>query len=73
VITSNVSSMPEIAGDAACLVDPYSVSSIHKGVMKVIEDDRYRENLIEKGRMNRERFTPETIAAAYAELYESLH
>ena len=33
VITSNVSSMPEVAGDAACLVDPFDQQSIRQGVL----------------------------------------
>ncbi|MGB3778650.1 MAG: glycosyltransferase family 1 protein [Tunicatimonas sp.] len=73
VVTSNVSSMPEIASEAACLVDPYTISSIREGIMKVIEDDDYREALIEAGRVNRKRFMPETTAVAYAQLYQEVY
>lgn len=41
VITSNFSSMPEIAGEAAHLVDPFDANSIRSGVIRIIEDDRY--------------------------------
>ena len=49
VVTSNIAPMTEIAANAACLVDPYSVASIRDGVLKVIEDTGYRNTLIEKG------------------------
>lgn len=72
VVTSSISSMPEVAADAACLVDPYQVSSIRAGILKVIEDDRYRESLLEKGRMNRTRFDPDEIASQYYHLYHTV-
>lgn len=69
VITSNVSSMPEVAGDAACLVDPYSVDDIRRGIERIINDRSYREQLIQNGWINKLRFDPGTIAQAYYELY----
>ena len=62
VITSNVSSMPEVAGNAACLVDPFDVDSIRDGFTRVISDSSYREELIENGRENRKRFNRDRIA-----------
>ena len=49
VITSNVTSMPEVAGDAALLVDPFSEVSIAQGMTEML-DENVRESLIEKGR-----------------------
>jgi glycosyltransferase involved in cell wall biosynthesis len=72
VVTSNISSMPEIAGDAACLVDPYDIQSIRNGIIKVIANDSYRENLIQNGRRNKARFTAEHIASQYYDLYRQL-
>lgn len=72
VVTSNISSMPEIAGDAACLVDPYDILSIRNGIRKVIENDSYRETLIQNGRRNKARFTAEKIAGQYYHLYRQL-
>lgn len=46
VVTSNLSSMPEVAGDAAILVDPYDVASIAEGIEKAL---RGRKGLVEKG------------------------
>ena len=73
VVTSTVYSMPEVAGDAACLVDPYSVASIRAGILKIIGDTDYRENLIKAGFRNVERFRPSVIAEQYAQLYRRLY
>jgi glycosyltransferase involved in cell wall biosynthesis len=57
VITSNVTSMPEVAGDAALLVDPFSVKSIALGMEKLAFDPELRTRLVEKGRERRKLFT----------------
>ena len=57
VITSNCSSLPEVAGGAACLVDPFSVESITAGLVQVEASDAYRQELIEGGRRNVQRFS----------------
>jgi glycosyltransferase involved in cell wall biosynthesis len=49
VITSNITSMPEVAGDAALLVDPFSPEDIASALSKMATDKDLRENLIEKG------------------------
>ena len=49
VITSNVTSMPEVAEDAALLVDPFNEASIAEGMTEML-DENVRESLIEKGR-----------------------
>lgn len=72
-VTSNIWSMPEVAGGAACLVDPFDVASIRAGICRVIEDAAYREHLVERGFENVKRFHIETIAAQYAALYRSMH
>ena len=72
VVTSNRCSMPEVAGDAACLVDPESIESIRQGILKVLEDRPYRESLMEKGFENVKRFAPARIAAQYADLYRTI-
>jgi glycosyltransferase involved in cell wall biosynthesis len=72
VVTSNVSSMPEIAADAACLVDPHDIGSIREGILKVINDDNYREQLIANGRKNKNRFVADKIAEQYYYLYMEL-
>jgi glycosyltransferase involved in cell wall biosynthesis len=49
VITSNVTSMPEVAGDAALLINPFNEASIAEGMMEIL-DENVRKTLIEKGR-----------------------
>lgn len=72
VVTSNISSMPEVAGDAACFVDPFNIESIRAGIQNVISDETYREELIVRGFENVKRFDPEKIANQYLELYRGI-
>jgi glycosyltransferase involved in cell wall biosynthesis len=72
VITSNSSSMPEIAGNAAHFVNPFDVSSIRAGFEFVIQDQAYRERLILNGFENVKRFQKDVIAGQYAQMYKSL-
>lgn len=73
VVTSNIWSMPEVAGEAACLVDPFDVVSIRAGISRVIEDATYRKFLVERGFENVKRFQIEDITAQYETLYRSIH
>ena len=73
VITSNICSMPEVAGDAACLVDPLDVADIRAAVLRVINDKVYRDQLVANGLENVKRFQIETIAAQYADLYRAIY
>jgi glycosyltransferase involved in cell wall biosynthesis len=57
VITSNVTSMPEVAGDAALLVDPFSPSSIAEAMRKIDEDPELRKELIRRGTVRSDEFT----------------
>lgn len=57
VITSNVSSMPEVGGDAAVYVDPFSTESITQALKLVYRDENLRKELIEKGKLQRARFS----------------
>jgi glycosyltransferase involved in cell wall biosynthesis len=50
VITSNVTSLPEVAGDAALLVDPADAGAIARSIVRVIEDAGLRQKLIDRGR-----------------------
>lgn len=72
VITSNILSMPEVAGNAACIVDPFDIQAIKNGIRYVIRDRAYRNMLIENGRNNVNRYLPENIAAQYHELYNQM-
>lgn len=57
VITSNVSSMPEVAGEAALLVNPHDVDSIATALLQIYEKPELRQELIEKGRLQRLKFS----------------
>lgn len=70
VITSDTAAMPEVAGKGACFVDPTDVESIRAGILQIIEDELFRDKLIEKGLENVRRFEAKKIASAYAKLYE---
>lgn len=72
-VTSNCSSMPEIAGQGACFVDPFNVSSIRAGFQKVIADGTYRQSLIAQGRINKLRFNTKKIAQDFLTIYETIH
>lgn len=72
VITSSIASMPEVAGDGALLVNPYSVDSIKEGIQKVIDEESLREGLIIKGLENIKRFEPRAIANQYLEIYKKV-
>lgn len=56
VITSNVTSMPEVAGDAAILIDPFSTKSISDAMNRVYSDEALRKSLIDKGRIRKQVF-----------------
>ena len=69
VITSNVSSMPEVAGDAALLVDPTSVDSIKNHYVELAKNATLRQNLIDKGLTRSKDFSWNKTAAL---LWESI-
>jgi Glycosyltransferase len=62
VITSNVSAMPEVAGDAALLVDPLSVSEIVLVMEKIFEKKSLRKKLVKAGKIQREKFSWDNAA-----------
>ena len=71
VVTATTSSMPEVAGEGACLVDPFNVESIRAGLLRIINDESYRDSVIEAGYRNVRRFQPDRIAAQYAAVYRA--
>lgn len=64
VITSNITSMPEVAGDAALLVDPFSVDSISSAMLYLYKDEAMRNALKEKGRKRKLDFSWDKTAHA---------
>ncbi len=57
VVASNTSSLPEVLGNSAHYVNPYSVESIADGILKVLDDDSYRKELVRKGLKQVKRYT----------------
>jgi glycosyltransferase involved in cell wall biosynthesis len=72
VVTSDRAPMNEVAGGAACLVDPDDPKSIREGLERVLNDEGYRDELIQAGLRNRERFRPEVAARQYAQIYREM-
>jgi glycosyltransferase involved in cell wall biosynthesis len=66
------SSIPEIAGDSACLVDPESVEDIAKGLIKLVYDQDYRDNLIKSGYRRVRKYTWERAAKSYIKVYREI-
>ncbi len=70
VITSNISCMPEVGGDAAIYVDPYNPEEIAYAMSKVISNNN--DDLIEKGSVQADKFTNEICAHAVMDVYLNL-
>lgn len=72
VVGSTTSSIPEVAGDAALLVDPYDVRAIAEAIKALDADDVLCERLREAGRRRSTLFTPALHAAALRRVYSAL-
>lgn len=72
VLTSNVSAMPEVAGDAALLVDPTDVAAIRDGIVRLATDDALGAELVDKGRHRLPEFDARRNAERLLEHLESL-
>lgn len=72
VLTSNVSSLPEVAGEDALLVDPKDEHAIAEGLRRVLEDRDLRERLIGPGRARAAGFTWEVTARRTAEVLHTV-
>jgi len=72
VITSNLHSMPEVGANAACYVNPYNIGEIRSALNRLIDDSNYRQEIVNNGFQNVERFRLAFIAGQYADLYRRL-
>jgi len=70
VVTSNVSSMPEVAGGAAVLVDPEDADAIADGVARVLERTELRRDLRERGPEQALQFSAEAVVPRLLEIYQ---
>lgn len=65
VITSNISSLPEAAGDAALLVNPHNTEDISRAMEQIYSDSKLRTYLVEKGYVQAKKFSWEKMAREY--------
>ena len=72
VVTSRESSLPEIAGDAALLVDPYDADDIARAITTIVNDADLRAELSRRGRQQAAKFSVERYRERVAALYASL-
>lgn len=72
IITANVSSLPEVVGDAAILVDPMDVQAIVEALCRLQNNPAYREALRTKGLARAKLFTWEMTAEQVAKVYEKV-
>ena len=73
VITSNTSSMPEIAADAAHIINPLNPEEITQGLIEILNNDGYRKSLCDKGLERSKQFSWRNMAKEYLKLYELIH
>lgn len=69
VVTSNVSSLPEVVGDAAMLVNPENVFDIARGIKEALLDETARAELIRRGRDQAARFSWDRTARQVLDIY----
>lgn len=72
VLTSNLSSLPEVAGDAALLVDPHQTESIADGLRQLLTDETLRQGLVQRGFSRVELFTWEACARRVVSVFETV-
>ncbi|MEI9476730.1 MAG: glycosyltransferase family 1 protein [Deltaproteobacteria bacterium] len=70
VLTSNTTSLPEVVGDAGLLVDPYDVNDLREGMLKLLEDEKERNEMSEKGLERAKLFSWEKCARGTLSVYE---
>lgn len=72
IALSNVSSLPEVGGDAAVYFDPNDPSDMSKQMTRVIYDENFRNKLIENGKIRRKNFSWEKTAIETKKVYEQI-
>jgi glycosyltransferase involved in cell wall biosynthesis len=71
-VLSNISSLPEVGGEAAMYIDPQTVESITEGTLRVLEDARLRRLMSRRGIERSKQFSWDTTAAQMIALYEDV-
>ena len=70
VVTSNVSSLPEVVGDAGLIVDPMDIDALASAMSRVLQDSRLRQQLVERGLVRAAEFTWLRAANQLREVYQ---
>lgn len=72
VITSNTSSMPEVAGEAALIIDPFKPEEITDGMIRILEDKDFKAELIRKGFVRASKFSWKAMAQNVLKIYHEI-
>jgi glycosyltransferase involved in cell wall biosynthesis len=73
VIASNTSSMPEVSGEAAHIINPFNPEEITQGLIEILNNETYRNSLCLKGLERSKQFSWYNMAKEYLKLYELIH
>jgi len=72
VVCSNVSSIPEVVGDAAEMFDPYDIQSIQSAIERVVQDEELKKELIKRGKARIKQFSWERCAKETFQVYKKV-
>jgi len=72
VACSNISSIPEVVGDAAVFFNPYEIDSINSALLSIIDSDSYRDILINKGLLQSQKFSWNKSSMDTYDIYKEL-
>lgn len=73
VVTSNVTALPEVAGEAALLVDPYNIEEMAHALCRPIKEEDLRYTLIQRGLERAKLFSWERVARQILDIYEKVY
>lgn len=73
VITSNTSSMPEVSGGKAVIIDPFKPEEITQGIIKLLNDEKYADEIVEQGYEQAAKFSWKSMAEHVLELYKEVY
>ena len=72
VVTANISSLPEVVGEAGIMVNPYDTSSLVQAMRRVLTDDKLRDNMVRKGLEQSKKFSWEKTAELTLQVYNKV-
>jgi glycosyltransferase involved in cell wall biosynthesis len=73
VITSTTSSLPEVVGDAALLVDPHDIDALANAILRLLQDEQLREDLRQKGYQRVQHYTWSASAHKMLTIYQKMY